>query len=105
MPEEVELRAEGPTIRLRLRGTPFGMDADLSFETGSSLCADLENVLDQIQDEVAEVTTEPWPARAPDPMPEVFAEIRGDNLVVGFGDPHDPALALGPLALADLARR
>jgi hypothetical protein len=47
----------------------------------------LEGLLDQFQDEVAETIAEPWPAIAPDPMPEPFVQLRPGRLVAGYGRP------------------
>lgn len=62
----------------------------------------LETMLDQLQDEVAETIAEPWPAVAPGPMPEPFAEIRDGRLVGGFGDPAAPVLTVLSVTLHDL---
>jgi hypothetical protein len=62
----------------------------------------LENLLNQLQDEVAETIAEPWPAIAPGPMPETFAQIRDGRLVAGYGDPADPALTVLSVTLHDL---
>jgi hypothetical protein len=62
----------------------------------------LENLLSQLQDEIAETLTEPWPAVAPEQMPMPFADVRDGRLVLGFGDPADPALTLVSVALEDL---
>ena len=55
-----------------------------------------------MQDEVAEIVTEPWPAEAPSEMPESYAVIRDNRLIAGYGNPADPALTLLSAALDDL---
>jgi hypothetical protein len=59
-------------------------------------------VLNQLQDEIAETLTEPWPAVAPAEMPMPFVELRDGRLVAGYGNPADPALTLLSVALDDL---
>jgi hypothetical protein len=106
VPPEVEVTAVGSVVRILFAGTPSGMYADLpEWPDEYSLCEGLQGFLDQFQDIAAEATTEPWPATAPDPMPEAFAEIRGDALIIGFGHPSEPVLALPPIGLREIERR
>jgi hypothetical protein len=112
MPPQIELSAVRSTIRLREvdTSTPPGMYADLSHymkltdQSDVELGSMLENILDQLQDEVAETLTEPWPATAPDPMPAVFVRVAGEGLVIGFGEPDEPVLALRPIPLNDMTK-
>jgi hypothetical protein len=50
-----------------------------------------------LQDFVDEETTEPWPGRTFPPVPS--ARIDAGNVIVWFGDPHAPDLAITPLRL------
>jgi hypothetical protein len=54
----------------------------------------LLDLLHQVQADVAEETTEPWPAAAPSAMPEPFVEVGDDQLIAGYGHAADPALSL-----------
>jgi hypothetical protein len=67
------------------------------------VCSAVEQVLDAFQDEVAETTTEPWPAASPGPRPEPFVEIRRGELLAGYGDMERPVLSLRPIPLRGLA--
>ena len=48
-----------------------------------------------LQDFVDEETTEPWPGRTTPPPPQ--ARIEAGCVIVWFGDPHAPDLAVAPL--------
>jgi len=64
--------------------------------------------LSQIQQEIAEETTEPWPARSgPDyrGFPGPDGELVGDQLRLWFGDVDAPALALGPIDMSGVIVR
>ncbi len=64
--------------------------------------------LHQIQQEIAEATTEPWPAASgPDfrAFPEPDGALVGNELLLWFGDRSDPVLALDPIDLADVILR
>lgn len=64
--------------------------------------------LSQIQQEVAEGTTEPWPARSgPDysGFPEPDGELVGDQLRLWFGTVDAPALVLGPIDMSGVIVR
>lgn len=64
--------------------------------------------LDQIQQEIAEETTEPWPA-ASGPgysgFPEPDGAIVGTELRLWFGDRRAPILAFDPIDLSDVLFR
>jgi hypothetical protein len=64
--------------------------------------------LHQIQQEIAEETTDPWPATS-DPeyrgFPEPAGQIVGDRLHLWFGDKAEPVLELQPIDLADVILR
>jgi len=56
--------------------------------------------LHQIQQEIAEETTEPWPARSGADhrdFPEPHAELVADQLRLWFGAVDAPAVTLGPI--------
>jgi hypothetical protein len=64
--------------------------------------------LSQIQQEIAEETTEPWPAPSgPDykGSPEPDGELVGDQLRLWFGAVDAPALALGPIDMTGVIVR
>jgi hypothetical protein len=50
-----------------------------------------------LQDFVDEETTEPWPGLST--LPESFARIENDSVVVWFGDREAPDLAIAPVPL------
>lgn len=60
--------------------------------------------LDELQDYVDEVTTEPWPGERTPPQPH--AQVRHEMLHMWYGSPdHDRAvLACEPIPLAELSR-
>jgi hypothetical protein len=62
-------------------------------------------VLNLVQQEIAEQTTEPWPARSGPGypgFPEPDAEIEGDQLTMWFGDRTAPALSIEPVDLSEV---
>lgn len=61
--------------------------------------------LHQIQREIAEATTEPWPAASGSDFrafPEPDGALAANELLLWFGDRSDPVLALDPIDLADV---
>jgi hypothetical protein len=63
------------------------------------------SALDQLQDYVAEATTDPWPGEASMPLP--FAQVREGVLHMWYGGPEidgPVVLACEPLPLAELSR-
>lgn len=61
--------------------------------------------LNQIQQEIAEETIEPWPAASGPKyrgFPEPGGQIVGDRLHLWFGDREEPVLELQPIDLADV---
>ena len=64
--------------------------------------------LHQIQQEIAEETTEPWPphwGEGSPGFPEPKAELVGDRLYLWFGDKAMPVLAFSPIDLRDVILR
>ncbi len=64
--------------------------------------------LHQIQQEIAEETTEPWPARAGADypgFPEPHGELIGDDLLLWFGNRDAPVLALHLMSLGGVLIR
>ena len=64
--------------------------------------------LSQIQQEIAEETTEPWPARSgPDycAFPEPGGEVVGNELRLWFGAVDAPALAFRPIDMSGVIVR
>lgn len=107
VPADLEITTRGACIRLAMVGTPWWSELDLAWSLGGgphdeTLPLAVEQALDGFQDDIAEVTTEPWPATAPEPMPEPFAEIHDGALLAGFGDPSAPVLSLEPIPLGEL---
>jgi hypothetical protein len=52
-----------------------------------------------LQDFVDEETTEPWPGTTAPPSP--LARIEAGRVIVWFGDPQAPALAITPIQIQD----
>jgi hypothetical protein len=52
-----------------------------------------------LQDFVDEETTEPWPGMTTPPTP--YARIEADCVIIWFGDPQAPDLAITPLLVED----
>jgi hypothetical protein len=50
-----------------------------------------------LQDFVDEKTAEPWPGLKSPPTP--YARIENDSVIIWFGDPQSPDLAIRPLLL------
>ena len=64
--------------------------------------------LHQIQQEIAEETTDPWPATSGSDyraFPEPAGQIVGDRLHLWFGDKAEPVLELEPIDLAEIILR
>jgi hypothetical protein len=60
-----------------------------------------EQILSQVQDVMAEYTTDPWPSeRGSLPIP--YARIAGEELLCGYGAADRPFLELEPIRLAEL---
>lgn len=55
-------------------------------------------VLSNVQDWIADTTTEPWPGERSLPNPD--AHVTGDRLEMWWGDQDNPVLKLRPLDLA-----
>jgi hypothetical protein len=65
-----------------------------------------QKALDDLQDYVAEATTDPWPGQTS--MPTPFAQVRGGLLHLWYGGPDIDSpvvLACEPVPLAELSRR
>ena len=100
VPPELQLSVDGSRLRLAIAGTPWWSAADRLDD--ADVTDWTVDVLNGFQTDIAEVTTEPWPATAPAPMPEPFAEIHGDDLVCGYGEPSAPFLQLATIRLEDV---
>ena len=55
-------------------------------------------ILSNVQDWIADTTTEPWPGKRSLPNPD--AQVTGERLEAWFGDQDNPVLKLRPLDLA-----
>ncbi len=53
--------------------------------------------LDELQDYIDEATHDPWPGDRTPPRP--YAEIRGAEVVLGYGTPDTPVLECEPIRL------
>lgn len=88
------IEAYGLSVRLALGGSRIEIDLGYPWDTEEPTASAIEGsvamVLSQIQTEMAEVTTEPWPARAtkrrPDAhgLPEPEAQLVGISLKLRF---------------------
>jgi hypothetical protein len=102
LPSDMDIDVSGTILRLGLSGTPWWSETDLGSWRTADLDATVEWVLDTFQTDIAEASTEPWPALAPGPMPEPFAEIRDGELLCGYGDPAAPILRLASIPLREI---
>jgi hypothetical protein len=59
------------------------------------------NVLDTLQDLIAEDTTEPWPDEGRNPIPRAGTAVEAGMLHLWYGDRDEPDLALRPIPLPD----
>jgi hypothetical protein len=111
--EDLSAQPDIEDVSTVIRSALIVMDSDLWRATRSApprapfieiddISWTLEPLLDQFQDEVAETLAEPWPAVAPDPMPQPFVELQDGRVVAGYGDPADPALTVLSVTLQDL---
>jgi hypothetical protein len=111
VPAACHVTAEGAMIWLRAAdGTGAGTDvaSAASFpESGS----DAERVrqaaattLRQAQDELAEITTDPWPRKGSGQLPDPRAELISDDTAVRllYGDLADPVLELEPMQVSEV---
>lgn len=57
-------------------------------------------VLNELQDYVSEVTTEPWPGTTRQPNPH--AEVSGPNLYLWYGERGDAAVTCDPIPLSGI---
>jgi hypothetical protein len=71
---------------------------DNTVEERIAWCA--ENALDQLQDEVVENSTEPWPRQHP--VPRAHATVIECELRMWFGDADAPVLECEPIDPASL---
>jgi hypothetical protein len=84
------------------------LDDDERIAQVSDLESICTRVLSDLQDYVAEESGEPWPWTTAQssgrriPMPEPWASVREGELLLGFGDRDEPALALRPIPLSDI---
>ena len=54
------------------------------------------------QDQLSEITSDPWPRRGPGPLPDPHVTLDGDRVRLFYGSPADPVLELEPLRIADV---
>jgi hypothetical protein len=58
-------------------------------------------VLNTLQDLIAEDTAEPWPDEGRNPLPTVETAVESGVLQLWYGDRDEPVLALRPIPLPD----
>ncbi len=63
-----------------------------------------QRLLEAAQEEIAEVTTDPWPRRGFGTLPEAHAQLSQDGATVRllYGSAADPLLELAALSIADV---
>jgi hypothetical protein len=101
LPAAAELERHGAVLVLRERGTPFGSlhdlgDHDLGAEEGVWNATYF--ALEQLQTELAELSTDPWPGHGGD-LPPLEVRVTGRRVEAWFGDEGEPVLALAPIEL------
>jgi hypothetical protein len=66
----------------------------------------VQDMLETVQDEFAEISTDPWPVRGPGAMPDPHAELTPDGATIRlwYGDSTEPVLELEPLRVGDVLR-
>jgi hypothetical protein len=92
VPPELTISVAGPVIVVRSVLGTSEHDVAWAFEEHGAAYA-VEALLDQLQSDAAEVTGEPWPATAPDPMPDSFARAESGAIVAGY----EAGLTLDPI--------
>lgn len=111
VPSVCHIVVEGAMIWLRdAHGHGAGIDiaSAASFpESGSSadrVRSAAAVVLEQAQDELAEVTTDPWPRQGAGELPTPRAEFTSDGAAVRllYGELEDPVLELEPLSISEV---
>ena len=75
-------------------GQFFGLLADRYADDASRVLAACLHAMSDLQDFVAEATTDPWPNRGPGVMPEPHGRIGADGVDQWFGDEGRPVLTL-----------
>ncbi len=64
-----------------------------------------EKALDELQDDLAHRTTDPWPIDPAGKVANPFAEIHDSDIVWGYGSPREPVVSLPRLPLSALTGR
>jgi hypothetical protein len=113
-PPEVRIATteRGMVEVLDVRGGGAGVDVLLAvfgYESDSRSAADRVveagwRLLEAAQDEIAEVTTDPWPQHGSGTLPEPHAEISHDGATVRlfYGAEDNPTLELAALSIIDV---
>jgi hypothetical protein len=102
LPGHFSLAASTEVVEVHEGGT---LVTWMSFVDGDPEDA-VQAFIDQLQSDVSEITTEPWPR---DPsgsyeFHEPFVEVRDGAIHVIFGSDDDPVLVLEPIPLSDIGR-
>ena len=97
------MAAEADAVVLRLSDSlPTIIELSWMFEQGDptaeAIVLAAEHVLSDIQDSLADWSTDPWPAEH-SRLPEPYVRIEGGNLICGYGPPADPVMELEPIPL------
>lgn len=104
VPPGVTVVAQGPSV---WTSDPSGLGQsedvgallDQAGDRGDLVAIASRAVLDAVQDQVCEWTTEPWPYWG---MALPYAQVRNEQLILGFGDPDCPSPGLDPIDLRAL---
>jgi hypothetical protein len=104
MPPGIKLSAQGRFIYAS--GEPEYPVAGLTYLDGyprdETLRNAAESALDDLQDGLAHLTTDPWPTDHAGKVAMPFAEIHGSEIVWGYGPARQPVVSLPRIALSAL---
>jgi hypothetical protein len=106
VPDTATVSAEGGMLWVAGSGVDVARivsDGDHTVDERLVLAA--ETMLEKASESIAELTSEPWPARAGDfrdAFPPFAATILNGELLMSYGDPADPILRLAPLNVSDV---
>jgi hypothetical protein len=101
MVDILDVRGGGAGIDIAFAITPGDGDA---CSPADLVCGAGWRLLEAAQEEIAEITTDPWPRRGSGTLPEPCVEISQDGATVRlfYGSAADPVLELAPLTIADV---
>jgi hypothetical protein len=104
MPTGVELSAKGPAVHIAYgeERVCTGLIYADEYPRDEALRFAAEMALDDLQDRLAHLTTDPWPTDRGGKIGSPFVEIRGSELVWGYGSAREPIVELPRFALHPL---